>query len=103
MAARLLDRGIPTRCADLSPAMREAARERLEGREGFLGLSALDLGWAAFSNMLAPLPHELCPMSDFMRSMYTCTCPEVINALDPELVLHRDRIFRDVIGLPLDF
>jgi SAM-dependent methyltransferase len=43
IAARLLDRGIPTRAADLSPAMREEARARLAGRPGFLGIEAADL------------------------------------------------------------
>ena len=66
-------------------------------------LSAADLAWAAFSNMCAALPHTLCPMSDFMRSMYTCKDPQVVAALDPSLLEHRDRLFRDVIGLPLDF
>ena len=32
-------------------------------------LSAVDLAWAAFSNMLAPLPHALCPMR-FVRDVH---------------------------------
>src|SRR5262245_10470046 len=67
------------------------------------GLSGADLAWAAFSNMCAPLPHAQCPMSDFMRSMYTCKELRVVSALDPILLEHRDRLFRDAIGLPLDF
>jgi SAM-dependent methyltransferase len=43
VAALLLDRGIPTRCADLSPAMRAEAERRLAGRQGFRGVVALDL------------------------------------------------------------
>jgi len=71
----------------------------------FIGarLSALDLVWAAFSNMLAPLPHELCPMPDYIRKLYTVAYPDVKAALDPILFEHRDRLFREVIGLPLDF
>jgi len=43
IAERLLARGIPTRCADLSPAMRRETAKRLTGRDGFLGVEALDL------------------------------------------------------------
>ncbi|MDJ0975565.1 MAG: class I SAM-dependent methyltransferase [Planctomycetota bacterium] len=43
IAERLLERGIPTRCADLSPAMREATEARLGGREGYGGAALLDL------------------------------------------------------------
>jgi hypothetical protein len=79
--------------------------QRGRGSEYFIGtrLSALDLVWPAFSNMLAPLPHELCPMPDYMRKLYTVAYPDVKAALDPLLFEHRDRLFRDVIGLPLDF
>jgi len=43
IAARLLDRGIPTRVADLSAAMRGEARARLSGRPGLLGIESADL------------------------------------------------------------
>lgn len=43
IAERLLERGIPTRCADLSPAMREATEARLAGTDGYGGAFALDL------------------------------------------------------------
>lgn len=47
IAERLLAHGIPTRCADLSPAMREATDGRLAGRPGYGGVAALDLEDAA--------------------------------------------------------
>jgi len=43
VAERLLDRGIPVRGADLSPAMRQETEARLGSRDGFLGVAALDL------------------------------------------------------------
>jgi SAM-dependent methyltransferase len=43
IAERLLDLGVPTIGADLSPAMRAEAEARLAGREGWLGTTALDL------------------------------------------------------------
>lgn len=43
IAERLLALGIPTRGADLSPAMREETAARLKGRPGFGGVVPLDL------------------------------------------------------------
>jgi hypothetical protein len=79
--------------------------QRARGREWLVGtrLGAADLMWAAFSNMLLPLPHSACPMPDWMRRLYTAEHPDVNAALDPALLEHRDRVFGDVIGLPLDF
>ena len=67
------------------------------------GLSAVDLVWAAFAAMLAPLPDEVCPMSRGLRWMYTAEDAETLAALDPALLEHRDRIYRDHLSLPLDF
>lgn len=43
IAARLLERGVPTRCADLSAAMRAATEARLAGTPGYGGVAPLDL------------------------------------------------------------
>ncbi len=43
IAAKLLDWAIPTRGADISPAMRREAEKQLADREGFEGVFALDL------------------------------------------------------------
>jgi glutathione S-transferase len=99
-------RGAPARVVGILRLLADQLREQSgRGSAYFIGarLSALDLVWAAFSNMLAPLPHELCPMPDYMRKLYTVAYPEVKAALDPLLFEHRDRLFRDAIGLPLDF
>jgi glutathione S-transferase len=65
--------------------------------------TALDFYWASFANMLQPLPHEVCPMPAYMRVPYTDIGPVIAEALDPVLVTHRDMMFREHIGLPLDF
>jgi glutathione S-transferase len=62
-------------------------------------LSAADLYWACFSNSLAPLPPELNPIPDWVRALYTRENQELPALLSE----HRDRIYRDHIGLPLDF
>jgi hypothetical protein len=79
--------------------------ERDAGRGFFVGdkLSALDLYWAAFSNLIAPLPHDVCPMPDWLRPIYDASGKPEIDAPDPLLLEHRDRIFEEYIGLPLDF
>ncbi len=43
IAEQLMGRGIPTRAADLSPAMRAEAERRLSGKPHFLGLETIDL------------------------------------------------------------
>jgi glutathione S-transferase len=83
-----------------------ARRLAAAGPDGFLcgdRLSAADLYWATFAALVAPLPHELCPMPDYMRVMYTTTDPTLLAALDPSLLAHRDRVYREHLVLPLDF
>jgi hypothetical protein len=53
--------------------------------------------------MVAPLPHAVCPMPDYMRSNYSSVTADIAAALDPMLMRHRDFIFEQHIGLPLDF
>ncbi|HZR81042.1 MAG TPA: glutathione S-transferase C-terminal domain-containing protein [Candidatus Binatia bacterium] len=91
--------------AILAMLARRLERQEAEGRRFLFGstLGAADLYWATFAALLVPLPHDLCPMPDFLRWMYTSTDPAVAAALDPRLLAHRDRIYRDHLQLPLDF
>ena len=83
----------------------QLAKQRDAGREYLVGdgLSAIDLYWATFCALLRPLPHEQCPMPEFLRAGYGATTPETDAVLDPALVAHRDMIYERHIGLPLDF
>jgi glutathione S-transferase len=76
--------------------------QRASGQEFLLGerLSALDIYWACFSNMLVPLPPEQSPMADWFRPIYTA--PEELRP-HPDLIEHRDRIFERYLALPQDF
>jgi glutathione S-transferase len=80
-------------------------RQKAAGSEFLIGkrLSAADLYWATFSLFVSPLPPDECAMPDFMRANYTYLTPDLEAALDPILLQHRDRIFKQHIGLPLDF
>ena len=77
---------------------RDAGRQYLVGDQ----LSALDIYWATFAALIDPLPQDLCPMPDGVRSWYSATGP-VVAAADPALLAHRDFIYRSHLRLPLDF
>jgi glutathione S-transferase len=79
--------------------------QRQKGSDYFVGdtLSALDIYWATFAAMIAPLPPEQCAMDDFLRAGYTLSHEPSLKAADPILLEHRDRIYRNHLVLPLDF
>jgi glutathione S-transferase len=66
-------------------------------------LSALDIYWAAFMNLLDPLPKEQCPMPDEWRPAFVAVDPQVKAALDPILVEHRSAIFKKYFRSPMEF
>ena len=65
-------------------------------------LSALDIYWTAFANLLDPLPKEQCPMPDAWRPAFVASDPVVRKALDPLLLEHRSRIFREHFRDPME-
>jgi glutathione S-transferase len=70
----------------------------------FIGdsLTARDIYWTAFANLLDPLPKEQCPMSDALRPAFTASDPVVKAALDPLLLEHRSRIFHAHFHDPME-
>jgi len=79
-------------------------QQRAKESKFFVGdqLSALDIYWAAFAALIQPLPHELCPMPQAFRTMYTNTDPVVQAAVTPLLMEHRDFIYHEYLELPVD-
>jgi glutathione S-transferase len=79
--------------------------QRSSGSRFFIAnqLSALDIYWATFAAMLAPLPQEVCPMAPGLRRMYSNIGPAVEPELKSILLEHRDFIYREYLQLPLDF
>jgi glutathione S-transferase len=67
------------------------------------GLSALDIYWTAFANLLDPLPKAQCPMPDAWRPGFCASDPVVKAAMDPLLMEHRDKIFREHFRDPMEF
>ncbi len=80
-------------------------QQRARGKRFFVGeaLTALDIYWATFSNMVDPLPHEQSPMADWLRGVYQPESAPGIVTPDPILIEHRDAVYRDFLALPLDF
>jgi len=96
----------PRRMASIMNGLTTQLRRQQAAGSDFLvgeNLTACDLYWAAMSLFVSPLAPADCAMPDFMRDNYSHLTPELAAALDPALIRHRDRIFRQHIGLPLDF
>jgi glutathione S-transferase len=74
------------------------------GLHYFVGdcLSALDIYWTAFANLLEPLPKQQCPMPEAWRPGFFATDPVVKEALDPLLLEHRSLIFREHFRDPME-
>jgi glutathione S-transferase len=95
----------PAKCADIIDALaRQLERQKSLGSRYLVGdqLTALDIYWAAFAAIIKPLPHELCPMLPRMRRLYDCTDPVVRAATTPQLLAHRDFVYRECLELPVD-
>ncbi|MBI2963735.1 MAG: hypothetical protein HYY35_08280 [Deltaproteobacteria bacterium] len=95
----------PRRIAEILRVLSAELRaQRGHGRRFLVGeaLSAVDLYWAAFASLVEPLPPDLCAMPDWLRHVYTITDASLRAAVDPALLEHRDRIYRDHLELPID-
>lgn len=89
----------------LSMLSAQIERQKVAGKAYFVGnaLSAVDLYWATFANLIDPLTHELCPMNADFRQLYSSSPPAVRAAASPALLAHRDFICKSVVGLPFEF
>jgi len=65
-------------------------------------MSAADIYWAYFSNMLQALPPDVNPMPDSLRAGWSMLA-KGISGYDPVLIEQRDRIFEKHLWLPLEF
>ena len=90
--------------ASLNALATQLKSQYARGVKCFVGdaLSALDIYWTAFSNFLDPLPKEQNPMSEGLRRGFTASDPVVKAALDPLLLEHRSRIFRQHFRDPME-
>jgi glutathione S-transferase len=96
----------PSRVAEILALLAgQLATQQQRGRRYLVGdrLSALDVYWATFAALIAPLPPEQCPMGEDVRAWYGTIGPVVAAAVDPALLAHRDFVYRTHLQLPLDF
>ena len=65
-------------------------------------LTALDLYWATFCNLVSPLPPEQLAIPERMKPLFTSPDPAVHELLRKTgLLAHRDRIYREHLELPV--
>ncbi len=90
--------------ASLDALATQLKSQYARGVKYFVGdaLSALDIYWTAFANLLDPLPKEQNPMPEGLRRGFTANDPVVKAALAPLLLEHRSRIFRDHFRNPME-
>ena len=86
--------------------MRELAarlkKQKENGSDYLVGnsVTAVDFYWAAFSNFVVLQPVEIMPVNPDARPMFENTPAEVLDAIDPVLMEHRDRITQTYYELP---
>jgi glutathione S-transferase len=78
--------------------------QKATGSQFLLGdsLTALDVYWATFAALVAPLPPDKCPMVEGLRKAFEAVDPEITSVLDPALVEHRDFIYNEYLVLPME-
>jgi glutathione S-transferase len=66
-------------------------------------LTAADIYWTTFSNLVAAIPAEQCPMPEFYRELARSAVSELGFGAPEILIRHRDRILGDHFILPMWF
>ena len=77
--------------------------ERIAGRRYLLGtsLTALDIYWATFANLILPLPEADLPAVPMIRAAYTCHDTDILAAVSAELRALQKRIYETHLELPV--
>ncbi len=78
--------------------------QKAKGSKFLIGdsLTALDVYWATFAALVAPLPPDKCPMMEGLRKAFEASDPEIAKVVDPALVEHRDFIYNEYLVLPME-
>lgn len=82
----------------------QLAESKRAGHSYLLGpdLTALDIYWATFCNIVRPLPPEQMPYPEPMRAVFEASDAETRAATTPELLAHRDFIYEMHLELPVE-
>lgn len=65
-------------------------------------LTALDIYWATFSNLVQPMSEDRLPLAEPLRSLFTAREPEAADALGDRLIAHRDFVYETHLELPVE-
>tara|TARA_B100001939_G_C16479282_1_gene420658 strand:- start:71 stop:457 length:387 start_codon:yes stop_codon:yes gene_type:complete len=79
-------------------------KQNHDGSRFFVGeqITAVDFYWTAFSNLCSIMPPELCPLDSSIRPMFENVSEEVVSAIDPVLIEHRDFIMKEYFKVPME-
>lgn len=79
------------------------AAQQAAGHRYLMGasLTALDIYWATFCNLLSPLPPDRMAMAPAVATMFTSTDPVVAQILTEGLLAHRDLVYAEHLVLPV--
>jgi glutathione S-transferase len=77
--------------------------ERLQNHRYLLGseLSAADIYWATFANLLTPLPEDQLPAAPMIRNAYSNRDPDLDNAMTQRLRDHQRLVYEQHLELPV--
>jgi glutathione S-transferase len=87
----------PARCADILRMLAaQLHAQRDQGSAFFVGsaVTAADIYWACFSNLLEPWPEWACDITPPPKPSRGPKDPLILAAKDPILIEHRDNMFR---------
>ncbi|MBI1181166.1 MAG: hypothetical protein GC201_11460 [Alphaproteobacteria bacterium] len=96
----------PARAAAVLRMLADRLKAQQERGSLFLvgdALTAADIYWATMSIGVRQLPDDWSATPGFLRKAWGQMGAQLEDALDPILIEHRDRIYRDWLKLPLDF
>lgn len=94
----------PGRVLEILKVLRDRLyAQRADGHRYLMGnsLSALDIYWATFSNLVSPLPPPQLPLPDPLRPMFTSPDEDAHALLEGGLLEHRDFIYKEHLELPV--
>ena len=77
--------------------------ERLKNNRYLLGseMSAADIYWATFANMLTPLSEDLLPAAPMIRNIYNNRDPDLDAAMTQRLRDHQSLVYEQYLELPV--
>lgn len=96
----------PERVAGILRALSaQLADQKSNGSDYLIGnsVSALDIYWTAFANLLRPLPDDIMPAPPELRQAFGAVGPVIEAALDDSLIRHRDYIFGKYFRSPMEY